>query len=488
MDVSRRQFWCKIPPVRLVPSLLALTLAPALVAQAPARATAIGTVYDSVRLRPLAGALIRVDTSEVMAIADGDGRFRIDGIPPGQHYLRVEAPILDTLGIALRSPSLNFAAGDAKVAELAIPASEALVMRLCSSAWRARGPAALMGRIREADTGKPAVGAKVSLLWFEIESQMPLRRAPRVREATVTADGTYRICGLPAELDGKAQVIRGNLTSGDVPISFGLDILALRSMSIAAAEALVVDTTPTRQDSAGVPAPPAPPRRVGSARLAGRVTNKAGQPIAGARIQVDGTTRSVETRANGEFFLDSLPPGTQNVTVRKLGFAPTEEAVDLSSLETSRVQVSMADFVPMLETVRVSAQRERGLNDVGFARRKRIASGWFVEGDEIANKNALNFSDVLRTAPGIAVQRSGNKQYLANSRDPMNGCVNIWIDGTQWQQIEPGDIDDFVKPWELAAIEVYGATTTPAEYSSGGRGNCSTVVVWTVRRLDRKRP
>jgi hypothetical protein len=473
--------------VRLAPSLFALTLASALAAQAPARATAIGTVYDSVRLRPMAGALVRVDTSEIFALADGDGRFRIEGIPPGLHYLRVESPILDTLGIALRSPALNFAAGDAKVAELAIPASEALVMRLCSSAWRARGPAALMGRIREADTGKPAVGAKVSLLWFEIESQMPLRRSPRVREAIVTADGTYRICGLPTELDGKAQVIRGNLTSGDVPISFGLDILALRSMSIAPVGAVIVEAAP-KTDSTGTPVPAAPTRIVGSARLSGRVTNKAGQPIGGARVQVDGTARSVDTRANGEFFLDSLPPGTQTVIVRKLGFSPAEEAVDLSSLETSTVAVAMTDFVPVLQTVRVSAARERGLNDVGYARRKRLGNGWHIDGEDIQNRNALQFSDVLRTAPGIQIQRAGNRQYIANSRDPVNGCVNVWIDGNQWQQIEPGDIDDFVKPWELAAIEVYGATTTPAEYTSGGRGNCSTVVVWTVRRLDRKKP
>jgi len=474
--------------VRPLPSLLTLTLASALSAQAPTgSASAVGTVYDSVRLRPMAGARIRVDSSDVMAIADGDGRFRIEGIPAGAHHLRVEHPILDTLGIALRSATLTYAAGDAKVAELAIPSPEALVQRLCSAAWRARGPAALMGRVREADTGKPAVGAKVSLLWYELETAIPLRRAPRVREATVSPEGTYRICGLPAELDGKAQVIRGNLTSGDVAIAFGLDVLALRSMSIAPLEAMVVAQAPATPDSAGVPAPVAPPRLVGTARLTGRITNKAGQPIVGARVQVDGTTRVAETRTNGDFSLDSLPPGTQTVTVRKLGFAPTEEAVDLSSRETKTVTVSMADFVPMLQTVRVSAQRERGLNDVGFARRKRIGSGWYIDGDELQNRNALNFSDVLRSAPGIAIQRSGNRQYIANSRDPMNGCVNIWIDGTQWQQMEPGDIDDFVKPWELAAVEAYGATTTPAEYSSGGRGSCSTVVVWTVRRLDRKK-
>lgn len=74
---------------------------------------------------------------------------------------------------------------------------------------------------------------------------------------------------------------------------------------------------------------------------------------------------------------------------------------------------------------------------------------------------------------------------LASSRDP-NGCVSVWIDGTQWQQLEPGDIDDFVKPYELAAIEIYSSSMTPAEFQRGG-SSCMTVVAWTLRRLDRKR-
>jgi hypothetical protein len=95
--------------------LLALvpTLAPGLSAQAPGGgASTVGTVYDSVRLRPLAGARIRLDSSDLVAIADADGRFRMEGIPAGPHYFRVEHPILDTLGISLRSATQTLGATD----------------------------------------------------------------------------------------------------------------------------------------------------------------------------------------------------------------------------------------------------------------------------------------------------------------------------------------------------------------------------------------
>jgi hypothetical protein len=450
-------------------------------APAQATATAIGTVYDSVRLRPMGGARIRVDTSDLIAHTDPDGRFRLEGIPPGSHELRVEHPLLDTLGISLRSPVEQYAAGATLVAEMATPAPETLIQLLCTPAWRARGPAALMGKVREADARGPAVGAKVSLVWYELDVTGGVRRAPRVREVTVGPDGTYRFCGLPAQLEGKVQVLRGALTSGDIPINFGQDPLYLRSMSIASPSAVVTAAADPGDSTRG----PSARTVLGTARLTGRVLNNAGRPLAGARVQLDGTTRVAATRASGDFVLDSLPPGTQTVTVRLLGYAPKEEAVDLSSNESRNVTLRLTDFVPVLEAVRVTAARERALDAVGFSRRRRTGQGHYLEGDAL-NTNAINFSDALRVAPGLRVVPVGGRQVITSARD-INGCVTVYVDGSPWQQMEPGDIDDFVKPHELAAVEIYSATTTPAEFQGGRGGGCTTIVAWTVRRLDRKR-
>jgi carboxypeptidase family protein len=461
--------------------------------QAPSTANAIGVAYDSVRLRPMAGAFVRVDTSDLVVTADDDGRFHIERIPPGAHYLSVEHPILDTLGIRLRSATESYAAGETKAGSIGTPSAETLNNVFCTAAWRARGPAVLVGRVREADTDKPAVGAKVSLLWFELDLTGNLRRAPRVRETPVNADGTYRICGLPAGVEGRVQVMRRGVTSGDVPINFGEDLLAMRSITIAAegeAAAVAVAPAPTSDSARATPARVTPGvaiRRAGTARLTGRVLNKVGKPLVGARVQLEGTTRAATTRPTGDFVLDSLPAGTQTVSARLLGYAPIEAAVDLSSRDVSTVTLTMEDFVPVLETVRVSAQRERALDEVGYASRKRMGGGWYMDGDEIKQRNAINFSDVLRTAPGLRVTSYMGRQMLESSRDPVRGCVLVWIDGTMWQQIDPGDIDDFVKPWELGAIEVYSPTTTPAQYQSSGRGSCTTVLAWTARRLDRKK-
>jgi hypothetical protein len=439
---------------------------------APRGGLVIGTVYDSVRLRPLAGAVIRVDTSALTGTADSLGRFRITGIPVGPHAFFVEAAVLDTLGITLHSAPENFGEAAAKALVLATPSQETLVEILCSAAWRARGPASFMGRVRVADDGTPAVGGKVSLVWYELDLNGKLARLPRVREGTVAPDGTFRICGLPANIDGRAQVIRGTMTSGDIPIKFGGDVLALRSMSIA---------SPALAGASGDSS-----RGRGSARLAGRVVSKAGRPVANARVQLDGTTRVTLTRPTGEFVMDSLPPGTQTVSVRLLGYQPGEVTVDLASNTPTNIAIQLEDFVPILETVRVTAQRERSLDDIGFARRKRSSMGWYLDPEDVSRQNPLRFSDLLRTAPGIQVANYNGNTVIQNTRDPVNGCVNIWVDGTPWQSMTPGDIDDYLRPTEIGAVEVYSSTAVPAEFSTAG-SSCAAIVAWTKQRLDRRR-
>jgi hypothetical protein len=139
----------------------------------------------------------------------------------------------------------------------------------------------------------------------------------------------------------------------------------------------------------------------------------------------------------------------------------------------------------VLNTVRVTAQRERALDDVGFAQRKRTGQGYYIDDKQI-NHNSMNFSDVMRIAPGVRVVPYNGKSVITSQRDP-NGCVNFYVDGVQWTTMEPGDIDDFVRPYELAAVEVYNASTTPSQFQVTGQTGCLTVVAWTYRRLDKKR-
>lgn len=490
MPLSHRIAASLAAPVRAVTILSALLLvggADTAAAQATAQpattsafVTIKGTVLDSIHGMPLADALVRVDSAGREDMTDANGAFEIDSIPPGMHRLVVIHPLLDTLGVSLVTPVQQYAAGEVREIDLAVPGSERLVSIFCAPAWRARGPAALLGFVRDADTEGPASGAKVSLLWYESDP-LGLTKTPRVREATPGPDGHYRICGLPATMSGKVQVFRGGISSGEVPVEVKDGFLALRSLSVASAASVqIAKGTP---DSSGKPAP----RIVrGRAQVSGKIVNKGGQPVVGARVSVEGIATAAITRANGEFTLDSLPSGTQTLEVRKLGYSVTEHPVELSAATPQRVTIRMADFVPTLETVRVEARRDKNLFDVGFSERQKTGLGYYLTRDKL-NTNALRMTDALRTIPGIRIQSDGSGQnFVTSSRDPMGGCVSIFVDGSPWQQQSAGDLDSFIRADELGAVESYSPSTVPAQFTTAGQSSCQTLVIWTERRLNRK--
>ena len=440
-------------------------------------------MLDSLHDALLSHALVRVENTTREALTDANGAYRIDSVPTGMQRLVVIHPLLDTLGIALVTPPITFNAGEIRAFDLSIPSGETLVSLFCTAAQRSMGPAALVGFVRDADSEGAAEGAKASLLYYESDP-LGFKKTPKVRERPIGKDGHYRICGLPATMSGKLQVFRNGVQTGEVPVDIGgtsgTQLLAMRSMSIASNS--VVASAGTSDSGKQITIVR------GKSRVTGKVLNKYGQPIAGARVELQNTGAATKTRADGGFTLDSLPSGTQTLEIRQLGFSPTEVPVELSQASPQSVTVKMGEYVPVLSTMRVTAQKERGLSDVGFADRKRSGMGYYLDEDQLKMRQSTQFSDMLRTVPGIRVQPAGDgTNVITSSRNPTGGCVMFYVDGSPWQQMTPGDLDTYVRPEEVAALEVYNGSTTPPQFVQPGNGGCTTVVIWTVRRINRKK-
>jgi hypothetical protein len=429
---------------------------------------------DSVHNAPLANAVVLVEGASRSATTDVDGRYRVDSIPPGQHRIMVLHPLLDTLGIQMRTPAYPFVADKSHDLDLTIPGGERLAGALCNAVWRSRGPAVLVGFVRDPDTNGPAVGSKVSLVYNETD--IIGRKKPILRESPVDSSGFYRICGLPGDMSGKVQVFRNGVSSGEVPAEVTNGFVALRAFSIVAQHQNVVEV---KSDSGKLKR-----YATGSARVTGKVIDKRGQPLRDARVMLQGGGTVALTKPNGEFVLDSLPSGTQALTVRKLGFSASEVAVELSANTPAATTITLSDAVPLLETMRVEAAQDKALSDIGYLQRKQSGLGRFYDGKQI-NHQSMAFSDVMRMDPGLRIQPTGDGRtyVITDSRSATTGCVNFYVDGTLWQPMTPGDIDNYVQPSELVAIEVYHGTETPPQYSPPGQSSCATIVAWTVARV-----
>ena len=441
---------------------------------APGFASIKGFLIDSVHNGALGKALVVVEGANRSGITDGDGHYRIDSIPPGPHRVTVLHPLLDTLGVLMRTPEVPFTAGKVSDLDLSVPSPERLASVFCTSAQRSRGPAMMVGFVRDPDSNGPAIGAKVQLVFYETD--IIGRKQLRTREAMVDSTGGYKICGIPGDMSGKVQVFRNGVSSGEVPAEVTNGFLALRGFTIVSQHQAIVEV---KGDSGKI-------KRVakGTARVSGRVVDKKGQPLRDARITLQGGGMVVAlSKANGEFTLDSLPSGTQAIEVRKLGYSVTEVPVELASNSTTPATVTMSDAVPMLQTMRIEAAQDKALSDLGYLQRKQTGMGRFYDGKQI-NHESMSFSDVMRIDPGLRISPAGDgRSYvISDARNAAGGCVNVYVDGTYWEPMQPGDIDSYVRPNEVVAVEVYHGSETPPQFTKPGQSGCATIVVWTLAR------
>ena len=92
---------------RRIVAALTCVLAVPLIGQATGagrRGSISGVVFDSlVTNAPLAGAEITIDGTELSALTDVRGRFRIDGAPTGRAVVRFYHTTLDSLGFGAPS-------------------------------------------------------------------------------------------------------------------------------------------------------------------------------------------------------------------------------------------------------------------------------------------------------------------------------------------------------------------------------------------------
>ena len=136
------------------------------------------------------------------------------------------------------------------------------------------------------------------------------------------------------------------------------------------------------------------------ATVTGRVTSRAGEPIAGAQIELEGLSGSASSDSLGRFRLTSIPPGTYILAARRLGYAPTRQPISLRDGETAAVTIVLAETALRLETVRVTADA------VGRARGE-LGTADVIGRDAIANQSATSLRGVLELIPNVPLSAPG---------------------------------------------------------------------------------
>ncbi|HEV2736411.1 MAG TPA: carboxypeptidase regulatory-like domain-containing protein, partial [Longimicrobiaceae bacterium] len=111
-------------------------------APAAARLAVAGSVYDSLRAAPLAGAEVFLSGTVHRATAGADGRFRLEDVPAGEYTVSFSHPSLAALGVAPPVRTFALRAGEAPALELAVPSAATLAAAVCPAG--AAGSSALV--------------------------------------------------------------------------------------------------------------------------------------------------------------------------------------------------------------------------------------------------------------------------------------------------------------------------------------------------------
>ncbi|MBW8769124.1 MAG: carboxypeptidase regulatory-like domain-containing protein [Gemmatimonadetes bacterium] len=451
--------------------LLVLVASPLAAQRAPSGAIE-GQITDSVRVAPLAGALVTAThvaagrESTFVATSDAQGRFRFDSLAVGEYALRFASPMLDSLQYGGPTTQARVTAGGVTRAALAVPSGATIRGMACPGVDFPAGSGALLGLLSDAESGKPLEGASVAVAWSDLQIN-PAKRAlyedRRTARVKVDASGQYRLCGLPTD-DPLLVQVQFNGRAGAVlhmTIPEGSGVL-VRDIEYSAMSARALN------DSAATNAQTDAPK--GSARLAGTVRDGTGQPVVGATIRVIGTAAATRTDERGTFTLSGLPAGSQEVEVRRLGYGIARGPTTLRSEQRARLDVVL-DRVATLESFNVVGRRWRYAEFE--ARRKDAFDGRFLDEAQIRKMNLNSTADYVNALPGFrAVHVRWGEVKFESMSNP--GCSPVVL----VDDLPVQTIDQLPIPSALGALEVYrGTAGAPPEHKSP----CGTIIFWTRR-------
>ena len=415
-----------------------------------------GVVYDSLVGQPLAGAAVWLRDLDRSTVTDSAGRFVMDSVPSGPQVIFFSHPDLDSAGFG--TIAVTVAVG--KDVVLAVPSTRTLWRRLCGRESNGVDSAIVFGSVQDADSRSLLSGVTVTVVWPRLDMRDPHHLSVEIRADSATTDstGTYRICGVAAGSNARAQARAGPYSTGIVQVMARARPVVRRDFSLSLVQAA---------DSGR-----------GSGVLRGQIRSEGGRPVVGAVVVLEGVDSTV-SGAEGRFALDRLPGGTQWLRARALGFAPEEAAIDLTSSGVTTLDLDLRT-ITVLDTITVVATGRRARVLREFEERRKAGFGYALRQDELQNRGTI--LSVLQSVPSVTVQGTMSTfAVLMRAGGISQGyCVaGLRVDGvlSTWDQLSS------YRPQDLVAVEIYPqASLVPAEYQSISVG-CGMVLVWT-KHLD----
>jgi len=159
--------------------------------EARGRSTLRGTVYDSTRAIPLAGANVFLTDLNRVTTTDLVGQFEFRDLPAGEHQVAFTHPYLDSLGLAVSPRTVAVDPNHYVSVELAIPQRST-----CPADTLTGG---VVGFLEDKQTGDPLPATVVYARWWVPGATGLFPTSPHTDTQQTTSDayGRYLFCHVP---------------------------------------------------------------------------------------------------------------------------------------------------------------------------------------------------------------------------------------------------------------------------------------------------
>ncbi|MCY3677329.1 MAG: carboxypeptidase regulatory-like domain-containing protein [Gemmatimonadetes bacterium] len=340
----------------------------------------LGSIFDSTTSAPLANARVTVFGTSLVAESNEQGRFRLDGVPVGEHSVVYFHQRLATLGLGTTPVQVLVDGESVSRVTLTVPSRSTLLSAWCSAEPEG-GPISAGGIVTDALTGVPLPRATVRALGSRTGI---LQRRRVVRKVRTEASGEFRLCNLDASEPLMVTVAFGN--SDGTPVQ------------IAAPGSHILDFAIDIWDPV---------------TITGSVLDYATRaPIRGAHVQLVGSDHSQLTDADGVFGFTDVPPGKQIIETSLLGYAPRVDSLTVFSNEALGLEIELATEAIALEPLVVVGRRREPVFTTPGTRFSGVTE---AQVDSIAHR-VVDFAGIAREArmPGLSIKQvmSGDEEIL----------------------------------------------------------------------------
>lgn len=362
-----------------------------------------GIAYDSLRARPLVGAVVQLEPG-LVALTDGSGAFRFDSLPAGDYR-----PLLahDSVPSWTLAPAVQVSIGAADTTAIRLTTLSRATLRQRHCRTDAE-PFSVV--VRDLLTGAPLPGAEVVIRGEDDE-----------RRVRTTAGGEVVGCVTPRGASVTARL--GSLTSREREASYAPDAFTQVALYLQATSPSVVR---------------------------GRVIDAGtGQPVDGVLVGVS-RARAV-TDGSGTFVLTGIAPGNVRLFAEHIAYGRAEGEFLVNVGDTVDVRVEVQSEAVELAPLRVEV-RASALGD-------RITAGTRYDGLSRAEIDAVlprttSMTDLLRHArvPGLHVE---DVYYMDDDLVPVPGvCIELGRRRSSVDRLCRSMVDVYVNGVRLANPEM----------------------------------